>query len=77
MIALQVFVALLVVCFSAAQVLEFDLNEFPKDLVALHMPCEESNMFATKCMCHLICTDNKCTNARNLCSKYSKRLVNG
>jgi hypothetical protein len=54
------------------EVVEYDFNSFPKDLVSLHMPCEESNMFATKCMCHIKCTDPKCNNARSLCSKYER-----
>lgn len=27
-----------------------DMNAFPSTEIALHMPCNESNMFATKCM---------------------------
>jgi hypothetical protein len=61
----------LIVLSCSEQILEYDFHKFPKDVVALHMPCEESNMFATKCMCHIRCTDNQCTNARNVCSKYS------
>ena len=26
----------------------YRLSDFPPDRIALHMPCEESNMFATK-----------------------------
>lgn len=47
------------------------LKDFPKDQIALHMPCEESNMFATKCMCHIKCKDSSCSNAKILCEKYS------
>ncbi len=50
----------------------YTFQTFPKDKVALHMPCQESNMFATKCMCHLKCTDSKCSNAYKLCEKYRK-----
>jgi hypothetical protein len=46
------------------------LEDFPKHKVALHMPCEESNMFATKCMCHIKCTEPSCTEAKKLCVKY-------
>lgn len=49
------------------QLSDFSLN----GKVALHMPCDESNVFATKCMCHLKCTDSKCSNAIKLCKKYS------
>ncbi len=53
------------------QVLQYDFHAFPSDaLIAMHMPCNESNMFATKCMCHIKCTDNRCDNARSLCRKY-------
>lgn len=48
----------------------YTFQTFPKDKIALHMPCEESNMFATKCMCHIKCTDNQCLNARKICEKY-------
>lgn len=54
-------------------VVEYNFNTFPKNIVALHMPCEESNVFATKCMCHIQCTDPTCSNARALCSKYETR----
>ncbi len=50
------------------------LSDFPNNLkIALHMPCVESNVFATKCMCHIKCTDELCNNAINLCTKYSER----
>jgi hypothetical protein len=52
----------------------YRMDSFPKEKVAMHMPCEESNMFATKCMCHLRCTDQNCGNAITLCQKY-KRFV--
>ena len=54
------------------QVLQYDFHSFPSDapLIAMHMPCNESNMFATKCMCHIKCTDSRCDNARSLCRKY-------
>lgn len=63
------------VCCSWGLVIEYDYNNFPKDVVALHMPCQESNMFATKCMCHLRCTDVTCSNAKALCAKYESRFV--
>lgn len=53
----------------------YTFDTFPKDKVAVHMPCEESNMFATKCMCHLKCTDSSCNNAKELCEKYEQRYV--
>lgn len=56
-------------------VFEYGYDNFPVEKVALHMPCEESNMFATKCMCHIICSDPKCENAKSLCEKYQKRLI--
>lgn len=72
---LQVFIllSLCIVCYCAIET--YPLDKFPKDKVALHMPCEESNMFATKCMCHLKCTDLACNNAKQLCEKYEKRFV--
>ena len=33
----------------------YRMDMFPTDKVALHMPCEESNMFATKCMVKILC----------------------
>ncbi len=48
----------------------YTFQNFPKNKIALHMPCEESNMFATKCMCHIKCTDNNCLNAKKICMKY-------
>jgi hypothetical protein len=51
----------------------YTFADFPKDKVALHMPCEESNMFATKCMCHLRCTSKSCENAIKICDKYKDR----
>lgn len=55
----------------------YNLAAFPSETkVALHMPCEESNMFATKCMCHIRCTSPKCENAVKLCEKYKERLAN-
>lgn len=50
----------------------YRMDSFPKEKVAMHMPCEESNMFATKCMCHLRCTDQNCGNAIALCQKYRR-----
>lgn len=68
-----VLVLLLFLGLAATTVEEYPFEKFPKNVVALHMPCEESNMFATKCMCHIKCTDKLCNNARNLCDKYSER----
>lgn len=51
----------------------FRMEKFPKDKLALHMPCIESNMFATKCMCHLKCTSPNCDNARKICEKYKDK----
>lgn len=76
MVTFLIFSAVLAICIHltySAQIMEYDFHKFPKDIVALHMPCEESNVFATKCMCHIRCTDSKCTNARDICNKYSSR----
>lgn len=35
------------------KIVVMNMNEFPRDEIAMHMPCEESNMFATKCMVHM------------------------
>lgn len=51
----------------------YDMKDFPESKISLHMPCEESNMFATKCMCHVKCTDKQCKNAVELCKKYADR----
>jgi hypothetical protein len=37
----------LTMCHGDIQV--FEMSDFPKSIVALHMPCNESNVFATKC----------------------------
>eukprot|EP00981_Chlorochromonas_danica_P008951 scaffold2353_cov181-Ochromonas_danica.AAC.8 len=57
--------------FSLAKEIEvYTLENFPNhEKVALHMPCEESNVFPTKCMCHIRCADPACLNAKNLCRK--------
>lgn len=55
---------------AESQIETYNLDSFPKWKDALHMPCEESNMFATKCMCHIKCTDRSCDNARKICEKY-------
>jgi hypothetical protein len=47
------------------------MSLLPSTEIALHMPCNESNFFATKCMCHIQCTSAGCANAISLCSKYS------
>jgi len=60
-----------VLCKSEIEIYVF--SEFPKSKIALHMPCEESNMFATKCMCHIKCPEDTCQKAINLCEKYSNR----
>lgn len=73
--SIVIFIWLQVVCIAVGLVIEHDYNNFPKDVVALHMPCEESNMFATKCMCHIRCIDSSCVNAKALCQKYEKRFV--
>lgn len=57
-------------------VLTYNYINFPKQVVALHMPCEESNMFATKCMCHIKCKGSNCDNAKEVCEKYIDRLTN-
>eukprot|EP01040_Poterioochromonas_malhamensis_P010861 gene10861-11838_t len=55
------------------QVQVYTFSNFPSNKTALHMPCEESNMFATKCMCHIRCTTPNCENAIKLCDKYKIR----
>ena len=55
--------------FGSLEVLRLDA--FPKDKVAMHFSCEESNMFATNCACHLRCTESACHNAKRLCVKYA------
>ena len=56
---------------SPSEIETYKLNAFPKDVIALHMPCKESNAFATKCMCHIYCKDRQCSNAKAICDKYS------
>lgn len=55
---------------QTSQVVVLPLNEFPRDVVALHFPCAESNMFATNCACHLRCRDRGCKDAVQLCERY-------
>ena len=68
---------LLIVCLAlqltTCSIVQYDYNNFPSNVVALHMPCQESNMFATKCMCHIKCIDNTCSNAKSICTKYESR----
>lgn len=68
-----IWLVLLSVASVKCVVVEYDYNNFPTDVVALHMPCKESNMFATKCMCHIKCSNAECSNAKDICSKYEKR----
>ena len=51
----------------------YRLNSFPHDKIALHMPCVESNMFATNCACHIRCQEPSCKQAWELCEKYKTR----
>lgn len=55
---------------SSDVVVVLPLNDFPRDVVALHFPCAESNMFATNCACHLRCRDRGCKDAVQLCERY-------
>ena len=48
------------------------LDEFPKQKIALHFACKESNMFATNCACHLRCSSPRCPEAIALCEKYKE-----
>ena len=51
------------------------LNSFPHHKISLHMPCVESNMFATNCACHIRCLEPSCKQAWELCEKYKIRYV--
>ena len=53
----------------------YRLDKFPTGKVALHMPCLESNMFATNCACHIFCTEPRCKRAYQVCEKYRLRFV--
>jgi hypothetical protein len=70
-----IFILLLLSCKTIANddIEVFRMEKFPKDKLALHMPCIESNMFATKCMCHLKCTSPNCDNAKKICDKYKDK----
>lgn len=59
---------------SSADVLKMRMEDFPKssDKIALHFSCQESEVFATNCACHLRCTDSECSNAVRVCKKYEK-----
>ncbi len=70
---LFVIVCLTVLKRCVTEIETYTFDNFPKNKIAIHMPCEESNMFATKCMCHLKCTDPTCKNAKELCKKYETR----
>ena len=72
MIFLLFIVSNLLLCNSLDEsIVIVKMKDFPQNQIALHMPCEESNFFATKCMCHIKCTDHSCANAVSLCKKYS------
>lgn len=47
---------------------------FPKNKVALHFACKESNVFSTNCACHLRCRTPDCAEAVSLCDAYSSTL---
>ena len=51
------------------------LNSFPHHKISLHMPCVESNMFATNCACHIRCLEPSCKQAWELCEKYKIRYI--
>lgn len=47
------------------------LDAFPRNEIAMHFSCPESNMFATNCACHLRCRDGRtCSDAVAICEKY-------
>jgi hypothetical protein len=48
----------------------YRLDEFPEHLVSMHMPCVESEEFATNCACHIKCTSRNCQNAKDICYRY-------
>ena len=48
----------------------YQLNQFPRHKVALHFACEESNIFATNCACHIRCKEPTCKSAYKVCEKY-------
>jgi hypothetical protein len=48
----------------------YRLDNFPKSKTSMHMPCAESEQFATNCACHIKCLDRDCQNAKKLCLKY-------
>ena len=49
----------------------YNLDEFPPGKIALHFGCVESDMFATNCACHITCKSKDCSNAIDICTKYS------
>ena len=51
-------------------IISLPLDSFPKDLVAHHFSCVESEQFATNCACHIKCRDPVCGNAQKICVKY-------
>jgi hypothetical protein len=59
---------------NAFGVERWTFETFPKDKVALHFACEEENVFATNCACHLHCRTPDCAEAVNLCDAYSSTL---
>jgi len=48
----------------------YKLEAFPRDKVALHFSCAESELFATNCACHVRCRGGGCDNAKKICAKY-------
>lgn len=56
---------------SSDSIETFTLSTFPNHRkIAMHFPCAESNVFPTKCMCHIRCLDKECRNAKEVCLKY-------
>ncbi len=54
-------------------IMTLPLDSFPKDVVAHHFSCVESEQFATNCACHIKCRDPMCSNAQKICVKYKDK----
>lgn len=70
---LFLFFKLIIYYFIKAEIEVYRKEDFHKSKVGIHIPCQESNEFSTKCWCFIKCTDAECENAKNICKKYELR----
>ena len=56
--------------FGDYEVETYALDRFPKDKVSVHFGCEESEVFATNCACHIRCKDKTCRSVKEWCYQH-------